>query len=175
MAHKYFLGVDVGATKTHALIADETGQALGLATGGPGNWQSVGFDGQRAVLQDVTRRALAFAGLRTDEISGAGFGIAGYDWPSQRESHLKVIESLGLVCPFELANDSVIGLVAGASQGWGVAVIAGTGNNCRGRDKNGREGRITGEGIQFGEFGGGIEMAMRATQAISHEWSRRGP
>jgi len=25
---KYFLGVDVGGTKTHALIADESGQAL---------------------------------------------------------------------------------------------------------------------------------------------------
>ena len=37
----YYLGVDVGGTKTHALIADEAGQALGFATGGPGNWEAV--------------------------------------------------------------------------------------------------------------------------------------
>ena len=57
----------------------------------------------------------------------------------------------------------------------GVSVVAGTGNNCRGRDKNGHEGRITGEGDLFGEFGGGIEMVYKTIQAISHEWSKRGP
>jgi N-acetylglucosamine kinase-like BadF-type ATPase len=175
MPQRYFLGVDVGGTKTHALIADEGGRALGFGTGGPGNWQSVGFDGQRAVLQDVTRQALTMAGLRVEQIAGAGFGVAGYDWPSQLPAHLEVIQTLGLTCPFEITNDSVIGLLAGASQGWGVGLVAGTGNNCRGRDKNGREGRITGEGIRFGEYGGAGEMVMKAIHAISYEWTRRGP
>ena len=31
---KYYLGVDIGGTKTHALIANENGQATGFATGG---------------------------------------------------------------------------------------------------------------------------------------------
>jgi N-acetylglucosamine kinase-like BadF-type ATPase len=53
--------------------------------------------------------------------------------------------------------------------------VAGTGNNCRGRDKYGHEGRITGEGDLFGEFGGGIEMVQKAIQEIAHEWSKRGP
>jgi N-acetylglucosamine kinase-like BadF-type ATPase len=34
---RYFLGVDAGGTKTHALITDETGQAVGFGAGGPGN------------------------------------------------------------------------------------------------------------------------------------------
>jgi N-acetylglucosamine kinase-like BadF-type ATPase len=175
MTRRYFLGVDIGGTKTHALIADETGQALGFGTGGPGNWQSVGFDGQRVVLGDVTRQALTMAGLRAEQIAGAGFGVAGYDWPSQLPAHLAIIQTLGLDCPVEVANDSVIGLLAGASQGWGVCLVAGTGNNCRGRDKNGREGRITGEGIRFGEFGGGSEMIMKAVHAVAYEWTQRGP
>jgi N-acetylglucosamine kinase-like BadF-type ATPase len=175
MPQRYFLGVDVGGTKTHALIADEAGRALGFGTGGPGNWQSVGFNGQRLVLQDVTRQALTMAGLPIEQIAGAGFGVAGYDWPSQLPAHLEVIQALGLTCPFEITNDSVIGLLAGASQGWGVGLVAGTGNNCRGRDKNGREGRITGEGIRFGEYGGAGEMVMKAIHAISYEWTRRGP
>ncbi|HEY5903436.1 MAG TPA: hypothetical protein VIU39_12840, partial [Anaerolineales bacterium] len=49
----YYLGVDAGGTKTHALVADDRGRAAGFATGGPGNWQSVGFDGQRQVLRKV--------------------------------------------------------------------------------------------------------------------------
>lgn len=175
MTNKFFLGVDAGGSKTHALIANQTGKALGFAQGGPGNWQSVGFDKQRDVLKAITLQALNNAGLRVEQIAGAGLGIAGYDWPSQLQSHKDVIQELNLSCPFEITNDSVIGLLAGASQGWGVSVVAGTGNNCRGRDKNGREGRITGEGDLFGEFGGGIEIVNKTIQAIAHEWSKRGP
>ena len=175
MPSQYFLGLDAGGTKTHAMIANDTGHVLGFAQEGPGNWQSVGFDNQRDVFKSITRQVLDNAGLHINQIAGAGFGIGGYDWPSQSEAHLAGVRSLGLSCPFEIANDSVIGLLAGASQGWGIALVAGTGNNCRGRDKNGREGRITGEGELFGEFGGGIEMVYKAIQVISHEWSHRGP
>lgn len=172
---RYFLGFDVGATKTHALLADEHGQALGFGLGGPGNHQGVSYAGLQAVLKAVGAQALDMAGVRAHQIAGAGFGIAGYDWPSQREDHLQVIRSIGLDCPMELVNDSVIGLMAGASQGWGVGMVAGTSNNCRGRDREGREGRITGEGPRFGEFGGAFELVMQAVHAVSYQWTQRGP
>ncbi len=35
-----FLGVDIGDMKSHALIADESGQALGMGVGGPGNHEN---------------------------------------------------------------------------------------------------------------------------------------
>ncbi len=172
---RYFLGVDAGGTKTHALITDEHGQALGFGTGGRGNHQSLGFEGQREVLNKVTHQALTTAGLRLEDLASAGFGLAGFDWPSQMPAHAKSVASLGLSCPFEIVNDSIIGLLAGARHGWGIALVAGTGNNVRGRDQKGREGRITGEGIRFGEFGGGGELVGKALLAVSYEWSRRGP
>ena len=172
---RYFLGVDVGGTKTHALIADENGKALGFGTDGAGNWQSVGFDGLQKVVSATIHQALNSADLHINQISGAGFGIAGYDWPSQFQAHLDAISSIGLNCPIELTNDSIIGLMAGAAQGWGLVLIAGTGNNCRGRDRNQREARITGEGIRFGEFGGANEIVIKAIHAVAYEWSMRGP
>jgi N-acetylglucosamine kinase-like BadF-type ATPase len=175
MTAQCFLGVDVGSTKTHALIANDLGQVLGFSEGGSGNHQSVGYDGLRDVLLATVDGALTQAGLGIEQIAGAGFGIGGYDWPSQLPAHLEAIEPLGLKCPLEVANDSIVGLMAGASQGWGLVLIAGTGNNCRGRDRSGREGRITGEGGRFGEFGGAVEMVERAIQQISYEWTRRGP
>jgi N-acetylglucosamine kinase-like BadF-type ATPase len=172
---RYFLGVDVGATKTHALITDETGQAVGFGLGGSGNHQVVGYEGLRDVLESAVGQAFNKAELTAPQIAGAGFGIGGYDWPPQLKDHLDAIAPLGLKCPLEVANDSVIALLAGASRGWGLVLIAGTGSNCRGRDRSGREARITGEGERFGEFGGAGSLVDKAVQAVSHEWTQRGP
>jgi N-acetylglucosamine kinase-like BadF-type ATPase len=170
-----FLGVDIGNSKSHALITDEAGRALGLGIGGPGNHEVLGVEGFRATLHKIVADALAEAGLNRSQIAGAGFGVAGYDWPSDDPLMTQVIDSLGLSAPYCFVNDSVIGLVAGAQQGWGVVVAAGTSVNCRGRDLQGREGRITGNGWLFGEYGGGIELVYQALHAISRAWSLRGP
>jgi N-acetylglucosamine kinase-like BadF-type ATPase len=172
---KYFLGVDVGATKSHALLADETGQALALGVGGAGNYEVVGYPGLAATLNDITDEALSAAGITKGQLAGAGFGVAGYDWPAEREPTLQAIQTLGLSAPFELVNDTIIGLLAGATEGWGVAVVAGTSNNCRGRDRQGREGRVTGCGPWLGEYGGAGELVGKAVQAVSMAWTQRGP
>jgi N-acetylglucosamine kinase-like BadF-type ATPase len=172
---KYFLGVDIGATKSHALIADETGQAVGFGTAGPGNHEVVGYDGLIVVLDNITRQALERAATTRADLAGAGFGVAGYDWPSERAPTLEAIATLGLDCPVDTVNDTVIGLLAGVSEGWGIAVVGGTGENCWGWDQNRRVGRVTGNGGYLGEFGGSGWVAMRAVQAVSRAWSLRGP
>jgi N-acetylglucosamine kinase-like BadF-type ATPase len=128
-----------------------------------------------ATLQEVTGRALAAAGVMAGDLAGAGFGVAGYDWPIERAPTLDAIATLGLNCPFETVNDTIIGLLAGAEQGWGVALVAGTSNNCRGWDRHGREGRVLGNGQAFGENGGAYEIVLKAVQAIGYEWTQRGP
>jgi N-acetylglucosamine kinase-like BadF-type ATPase len=169
----YFLGVDIGGTKSHALISDENGNALGFGTYGPGNHEEVGYEGLRIALQTVTEKALAMAMLTKEKISAAGFGVAGYDWPSERQPTLDAINSIGLLAPIEAVNDTIIGLLAGASQGWGVAIVAGTGTNCWGWDKDHHVGRVTGVG--YGEHGGAGDLVYRALSAIAHEWTKRGP
>jgi N-acetylglucosamine kinase-like BadF-type ATPase len=175
ISSSYFLGVDIGSTKSHALIADGTGHVLGFGKGGPGNHEVVGYEGLISTLHEITSQALQDANLPCEAIVGAGFGVSGYDWPSELAPTLDAINTLRLACQVKAANDTVIGLVAGASEGWGVAVVAGTGNNCWGRDRNGREGRMTGNGLRFAEYGGAGELVMRAVQAVSLAWSRRGP
>ena len=171
----YFLGIDIGATKSHALIADESGCAVGFGLGGPGNHEVVGYAGLTATLQAVTDQALADAGIRRAQIAGAGFGVAGYDWPSELPPTLEAIATLGLRAPLEVVNDTIIGLAAGAEAGWGVAVIAGTSNNCWGWDAERRIGRVTGNGGMFGEHGGSGELVQEAVSAVAKAWTRRGP
>ncbi len=173
----FFLGVDVGGTKTHALIADESGQAVGFAHSGPGNWETVGYDDLTEVLKDVTARATDMAGIRLEHIAGAGLGIAGYDWPSQKQAHLDAIAPLGLKAPLQIVNDATLGIAAGSEEGWGLSVVAGTGCNCRGlsRDHQ-REGRVVGgAGFWSGEAAGGFDILARAMRAVTFEWAKRGP
>jgi N-acetylglucosamine kinase-like BadF-type ATPase len=169
----YFLGVDIGGTKSHALIADGDGNAVGFGSYGPGNHEEVGYEGLRIALQKVTEKALAMAGLTKDQISAGGFGVAGYDWPSERRPTLDAIETIGFKVPVEAVNDTIIGLLAGATQGWGVAVVAGTGTNCWGWDKDHHIGRVTGVG--YGEHGGAGYLIDQALSSIAYEWTKRGP
>jgi N-acetylglucosamine kinase-like BadF-type ATPase len=172
---RYFLGIDVGSSKTHALIVDETGQCVGFGKAGGGNHQGVGYEGLQRVLCESFEDALKMSGVEKAHIAGAGFGVAGYDFPSDRDGHLQAISSLGLSCPVEVVNDGVNGLLAGATRGIGVNVTAGSSNNCRGRDRSGREGRIVGNGSTFGEEGGAVEIVQRGLQKVNHAWIKRIP
>jgi N-acetylglucosamine kinase-like BadF-type ATPase len=173
---RYYLGADLGATKTHTLIIDEAGRALGFGESGPGNHESVGYEGMFQSMKSGMEQALRAAGLKKQEITGAGFGVAGYDWPSEAQITAETIRRLGLNAPFSFVNDAVPGLVAGAEAGWGVVVVSGTGSNCRGWDReHKREGRVTGHGVLMGEGAGGSELMHRCMQLIGYAWSKRGP
>jgi N-acetylglucosamine kinase-like BadF-type ATPase len=172
---KYFLGIDVGSSKTHALIADETGTCIGFGKAWGGNHQNGGFDGLENVMKESFEGAKEMSGVKNAQIMGAGFGIAGYDFPSDRDQHLQAVSKLKLSCPVEVVNDGWNGLFAGATFGIGVNVTAGSSNNCRGRNKFGKEGRIVGNGPTFGEYGGGIEIAARALQVVNYAWIKRTP
>jgi N-acetylglucosamine kinase-like BadF-type ATPase len=172
----YYLGADLGSTKTHTLIVDETGRALGFGESGPGNHETVGYDGMLRSMADGLEQALQAAGLNMADIKGAGFGVAGYDWPSETAATALVIDRLGLQAPYTFVNDAVPGLMAGSEEGWGVVVVSGTGSNCRGWDReHRREGRVTGHGVLMGEGAGSSELVHRCMQIVGYSWSKRRP
>jgi N-acetylglucosamine kinase-like BadF-type ATPase len=104
-------------------------------------------------------------------------GLAGYDWPSQKQSHLDAIAPLGLNAPIQIVNDAALGIAAGSEEGWGVSVVSGTGCNCRGLSRDHRrEGRVVGGASRWsGEAAGGHDILLRAMRAVAFEWTRRGP
>jgi N-acetylglucosamine kinase-like BadF-type ATPase len=173
---RYYLGSDLGATKTHTLVVDETGRALGFGESGPGNHESVGYEGMFQSMHNGMEQALRTADLTKEDITGTGFGVAGYDWSSEIEATTAVIDQLGLRAPYTFVNDAVLGLVAGSEEGWGVVLVSGTGSNCRGWDReHKREGRVTGHGVLMGEGAGGSELMHRCMQIIGYSWTKRLP
>ena len=172
----YYLGVDIGSSKTQALIADESGRITGDGLAGPGNHQTVGYEGMFGALRESVTQALEASGVSAAEIHGAGFGISGYDWPSDKPAMLETIAGLDLSCPLEIQNDAVLGLVAGTAQGWGIAVVSGTGCNCWGWDRERKQiGRVTGFGEMAGEAAGSTELVYRAMQLVAQAWTQRAP
>ncbi len=173
---RYFLGADVGSTKTHVLIADEQGAALGFGVGGPGNHEAVGYPGLLAALRAAFDQALAMSQAAPEQIAGAGFGLSGYDWASEEAPMRAALHSLGLSAPLAAVNDSILGLLAGSAEGWGIGVVSGTGCNCWGWDQTRqRIGRVTGGGIMMGEGAGASEIMFQAVHAVARAWTRRGP
>ena len=172
---QYFVGVDIGSSKTHVAIADQAGQIVGFGRAGAGNNQVVGYDGMLRAVQDGLAQAVAQAQISLSQMDGAGFGIAGYDWPSQDAAMRGVLNQLGLACPMHFVNDGVPPLLAASEDGWGISLIAGTGCNCRGLDRTReREGRVTGYGYHMGEFVGASELVWRAMQLVAFAWTKRG-
>ena len=170
---RFFLGVDVGSSKTHAVAADEAGHVLGFGESGAGNHEGVGYNGLRAAISSAAGQALEAAGLAKGQIAGAGFGVAGYDWPSERAATVEAIGTLELSAPVEAVNDALLGVLAQA--GWGVGVVSGTGCNCWGWDEaRRRAGQVTGHGDRMGEGAGSGELVDMALKKVAHEWTRRG-
>jgi len=170
----YYLGADVGSSKTAILIADESGTVRGFSVAGPGNHETVGYDGFYQALNEAAQGALTQAGISIQAIAGAGYGISGYDWPSQEIPLRGAIARLGCPAPFELVNDAILGLVAGAEAGWGLALVSGTGCNCWGWNQERRVGRVTGFGHLLGEGAGSSELVYRAMQLVARAWTQRG-
>lgn len=124
----YFLGADLGSSKTLVMIAHHHSRVAGLGLAGPGNHQVVGYQGMALALQEAADQALAEAGIAIQEISVAGFGISGYDWPFQELRMHGAISGLELQSPLEIYNESVIGLLAGVSPSYqAAAATAGVG------------------------------------------------
>ena len=123
------LGVDGGGSKTHALVADEHGQAIGFASSGRSNWEDTGLDAAAVALEEAIRGALAAARVEPGDLAASAFGLAGIDWDSDRPVLGALIDPLGLGGLRTLDNDSFIALRAGASRPaatWPVPAITTT-------------------------------------------------
>ncbi len=63
--------------------------------------------------------------------------------------------------------DAVLLLEAGTPEGWGLAVIAGTGSIAFGRDKSGRMDRSGGWGYLLGDEGSAYGIALAGVRAVA--------
>jgi len=170
-SEKLLLGIDGGGSKTLALIADESGNVIGRGSAESSNYHSVGREKALESLDNAIRFAFESAKLSRRNFHAACLGLSGVDRPQDRA----VIESWAKEnlpnTPTKIVNDAELVLAAGTPDGWGVALICGTGSIVYGRNKNGETTRAGGWGYLLGDEGSGYRIGLTALQAIvrSHD------
>jgi len=171
----YYLGVDGGASKTAALVTDDTGRPLGDGIAGPSNHLRVGIETAARNIERAVNKALVTADVASREIIWTYCGIAGADHPAHRQ---EVVDSLSVFFPrgnFTVDNDARIALTGAIGFGPGVVVIAGTGSVAVGRNAAGDEARAGGWGPIVGDEGSGYAIARAGLAAVLRAHDGRGP
>lgn len=168
----HVIGIDAGGTKTVCLLADDRGRVLAEARGGGANLQAAGELAVEKVLHGVMEEVLAERDLTPDAIC---LGIAGVDREDDAQAVRGIMRRIGFKSRTLVVNDALIALTAGAGDGPGVVIVAGTGSIAYGRDARGRAARSGGWGYLLGDEGGGFWIGRAALMAVVRQFDGRGP
>ena len=168
----FVLGLDAGGTKTVCLLADEEGQVRASARGPGANLQSLGELEVEKVLYEVMDAVLAG---ETHPPTAICLGIAGVDRPDDNAVIRGIMRRIGQKAPVLVVNDALIALVAGAGDGPGIVLIAGTGSICYGRNDRGEAARSGGWGYILADEGSGWWIGRQALTAVMRQADGRGP
>lgn len=168
----FVLGIDAGGTKTVCLVADEQGHVLGSARGPGANLATLGELEVEKVLHEVMEQAMVGQSGAPAVIC---LGIAGVDRAEDAAIIRSIMRRIGNKAPVLVVNDALIALEAGAGDGPGIVLIAGTGSICYGRNDRGHAARAGGWGYILADEGSGWWMGQRAIQAVMRQADGRGP
>ncbi len=177
MSGATLLAVDGGATKTDLALVGADGSLLALERGPLSSPHYLGLQGSLDVLADLLERAADDAGVPTDDGPVTELGqllMAGVDLPSEVHDFHAAVGARGWSTRTIVDNDTFAILRAGTEQGWGVAVVCGTGINCVGIAPDGRHARFPALGAITGDWGGGYDVGLAAVSAAARSEDGRG-
>lgn len=185
------LGVDGGGSHTVAWVAargecaepgtirhqPKVGRmaVLGRGMAEASNPQSVGLDRAVENLDRAVAAALADAAVAPGPLAAAVIALAGSDRKSNQEAVRRWAEKRQLARSVRIVHDAVPVLAAGSPEGWGIALVAGTGSFAFGQDREGRSCRAGGWGFLFGDEGSGYAIAVAGLRAAAQAADGRGP
>jgi N-acetylmuramic acid 6-phosphate etherase len=172
MRSDLFLGIEGGATRTLALLADNRGRALRRIESGPANLRLL-TDAQltghlRAIAAGLPRPAAMCVGL------------AGASQEADRERIRQSAAKVWRGIPCHATNDLETALAAADLPGAQarqpatarVLVLSGTGSCCYGVSSAGQSAKVGGWGHLLGDKGSGYEIGLRALKAVVYYYDR---
>jgi len=186
------LGVDGGGSKTVAWLAETdclaapSAEALrrknagpphvvGRGAAGASNFQTVGAQVALENLAQAVEAAFRDAGQAPRPVDCAVLALAGCDRQEIRRAIEEWASQRQLAGTVRVVHDAASVLAAGTPDGWGVALIAGTGSFAFAQTPDGSGERAGGWGFLLGDEGGGYWIAMAGLRAAARAAEGRGP
>ena len=161
---KYFLGLDIGGTKTACALADEH-KILGRAKAGSAKVLRVGKAEAAVHLAEVLDAVSRESGVALAEVTASCIGTAGASVPEVTD-FLREQMASRVGGTLTLVGDEVIALDAAFPGEQGILVVAGTGSIVIGRDSSGWTTIAGGWGPALGDEGSGCVLAQQALRGI---------
>ena len=155
----YIAGIDGGGTHTRLELRDGNNRFLRRETFGAFNLNSIGEAAFRSLLRQVFAACGSMAGC-----AGICFGAAGVSNSAVKDILAQELKAAGFSGPWKLCGDQEIAL-RGAMDGPGVAVIAGTGSICFGKNQDGQTARSGGYGHLIDDGGSGYALGRDVLHA----------
>ncbi|MBI3863019.1 MAG: N-acetylmuramic acid 6-phosphate etherase [Planctomycetia bacterium] len=172
------LGIDGGGSKTAAWLArretDGRWSIIGKGAAGGSNPQSLGFDRALGNVDAAIDTAFAAAGHQRSPVAAACLAMAGAEREADRNRVAAWAAARQVADNLQHVHDALPLLAAGTPDGWGIAVIAGTGSFVFGQDSGGRTARAGGWGYLFGDEGSGYVLTLQALRAATKAADERG-
>lgn len=164
----YTLGIDGGGSKTAAAIIDDCENVMGKGLGGATNTNFMGREEAVDSFKTAIGGALESAGLRPSDIGCVGGTFA-----------MVLDEALSAIGiqfrPIGVSEPQVVFERAGLADTRGVALVAGTGSSCFGRDGHGGHFHAGGWGAILGDEGSAYDIGLRGIRRALIEMDGRVP
>ncbi|MBQ6859248.1 MAG: ATPase [Clostridia bacterium] len=161
----YYCGWDGGGSKTEVLCCDASGQETGRAVFGPLNINGAPRERVRQTIAD----AVAYMASMPDGLAGCvrlvigAAGVSNVEIYSFIEEHVRAEGYAGALL---IVGDQEIAL-AGAVEGPGAVLIAGTGAICCGYDGKEKRTRVGGCGHLIDDGGSGYAIGRDILSAVA--------
>ena len=159
---KIIAGIDGGGTKTKVICQDLQGKIIAEEKFGAFNLNSIGETG----LSDLLIQICDFLQKKGECVSIC-IGAAGVSNPQMKKMIDSAMEQSGIK-KWKLIGDHEIAFWGALEGKEGVALIAGTGSICYGRNEEGKNIRVGGWGHLIGDEGSGYAIGRDALQAVTH-------
>lgn len=170
-----FLGIECGGTRTTALLAPGTGQAVLRSEFGPANLR---------LLDDIALAAhfTAVDAIRHESsgpLAGIAIGMAGARTDSDRQRIRTAAAKVWPNIPCYATNDLETALAARdpdtkSKVAARVLILSGTGSCCFGQTSGNATARVGGWGHILGDKGSGYEIGLRGLKAAVYYLDRDG-
>lgn len=172
---EYFLGIDGGGTKTHAIITDSMLRVMGRGASGAANPLRVGLEEAVSHVSEAIAEACEQAGVSPHEIASACAAVAGISHPIHYHTLKDALDRALHLDNLELVTDARAALEGALDGRAGISIIAGTGSIAMGINSAGEIARSGGWGPTISDEGSGYDIARHALRAVISSFDGRTP